>query len=87
MTRGRSGTSAVAGERESAVTSLTLASLPVLRRPKHGKQQKMRRRDTPVHTHTHTYTHEHARTSTHTHTVRQPHKNMQRKNNALFSPI
>lgn len=36
---------------ERPVASLTLTSLPALRRLKHGKQQKMRRRDTPLTTH------------------------------------
>lgn len=42
--------------RETGVTYLTLASLPALRRLKRGKQQKMRRRDTPLTTHGETLT-------------------------------
>lgn len=42
--------------RETGVTSLTLASLPALQRLKHGKQQKMRRRDIPLTTHGETLT-------------------------------
>lgn len=57
--------------RETDVTSLTLASLPALRRLKHGKQQKMWRRDTPLTTHGKTLTY----------TLRE-----EKKKTPLFSP-
>ena len=50
-TRGKTEKKTGSPVRETGVTSLTLASLPAFRRLKHGKQQKMRRRDTPLTTH------------------------------------